>query len=625
MDLPGGFVDLATAYRSADETFVSIIGTVVDLMEPTKTRGSSYMFSFKLLDERLSRAIEGSHGLTCRFFINDLEGMPKVRRVGDMVLLRNVKVITRDMKMVISNHQTEATVFPAESIPSKVFSITYKTDKGLIPRLGIPKHVEKFNLAEQEYVIHVNEAMRSFVELASARSANDSRPLEEREDGPAAKRQKIDTVPRNPKLKAIKDLRGHEKAWADIYAIVIKTFGTANGCDLYVTDYTENQAVRRYTYPEEEVDSIRDGDVYGYNGPKKKAWRGPWGHFVYKVNLKAPHARFADANLNEGDVVLLKNVKMRITPENAFLEGDMWPDDKHPEKIQIQKVKNLAIQEVQEMMARKDKYWNKRNARIAQQEASKVNLSKKEKKRQKKQEKRAAKMAANGSTAFDAEHASLATRPRVNPARTNPSVQCAHEEVNLTRVKDILDATNARHTNEAPDGSTYTLPFINARYRARVRVVDYEPKILEDFAVSSEPIDESSPHKADWAIQSPTYEWLFSLLLEDAILPSGVSDEPEVHRIWVQVHHDSAQWLFGSTFDDPDDLRHNPKLLAKVREKMFILWGNLEEIDGTGPASNTPFECCIQEYGVELDDCDKTYVASKDWKRMHSLFGVTIR
>ncbi|KXT10629.1 hypothetical protein AC579_6621 [Pseudocercospora musae] len=612
--LPAGFVDLATAYRSADETFVSIVGAVVDVMEPTKTRGSSYMFSFKLLDERLSRAIEGSQGLTCRFFKDDLDGLPKVRRVGDMVLLRNVKVTSRDLKMVISNYQTEATVFPAESIPSKAFSIRYKTGKGLIPRLGVPRHIEKLDLAEQEYVIHVNEAMRTFVDLASQGSGNGSRTLEESEAGPAAKRQKIDIVPNNPKLKAIKDLRGGGKAWADIYAIVIKTFGTPNGCDLYVTDYTENQAVRRYPYPEEEVDSVRDGDVYGYNGPKKKAWRGPWGYHVYKVNLKAPHAQFANANLSEGDIVLLKNVKMRVTQENAFLEGDMWPDDKYPEKIQIQKLKRLAIPEVQEMIARKEKYWNKRNARIAQQEATKVNLSKKEKKRQKKQEKRAAKLAENGLKAVSADHAALATRPGMNLARTNPSVQCAHEEVKLTGVKDILDSANSRHTNEAPDGSTYTLPFINAKYRARVRVVDYEPKVLEDFVVSSELIDESSPHKADWAIQSPTYEWFFSLLLEDAILPHGVSEDDVSHRIWVHVHHDSAQWLFGSTFDDPDDLRHNPKLLARVREKMFILWGNLEESGGMG-----------QEYGVELDGHDKSSDESKGWKRMHSLFGVTIR
>ncbi|KXS97459.1 hypothetical protein AC578_7355 [Pseudocercospora eumusae] len=623
MDLPSGFVDLATAYRSAEGTLVSIIGAVVDLMEPTRTRGTSYMFSFKLLDERLSRAIEGSQGLTCRFFMNDLDSMPKVRRVGDMVLLRNVKVTARDVKMVISHHQTETTVFPAENIPTKVFSLTYKTDKGLIPRLGIPRHIEKFNLAEQEYVIHVNEAMRTFVELASEKSGSGNRTLEEPEDGPAAKRQKIDLVPKNPKLKAIKDLRGGEKAWADVYAIVIKAFGTANGCDLYVTDYTENQAVRRYPYPEEELDSIRDGDVYGYNGPKKKAWSGPWGYHVYKVNLKGPHARFADANLSEGDVVLLKNVKMRVTQENSFLEGDMWPDDKYPEKIQIQKLNNLAIPEVQEMMARKEKYWKKRNARMAQQEATKVNMSKKERKRQKRQEKRAAKMAENGVSGTD--YAALATRPRFNPAKTNPSVQCAHEDVNLTRVKDILDSANARHTNEAPDGSTYTLPFINARYRARVRVVDYEPKVLEDFVVSSELIDESSPHKADWAIQSPTYEWFFSLLLEDAITPSGDPNDAESQRIWVHVQHDSAQWLFGSSFDDPDDLRHSPKLLARVREKMFILWGNLEETGGVGQVRNIPFECCIQEYGVELDDHDKTSDESKGWKRMHSLFGVTIR
>ena len=60
----------------------------------------------------------------------------------------------------------------------------------------------------------------------------------------------------------------------------------------------------------------------------------------------------------------------------------------------------------------------------------------------------------------------------------------------------------------------------------------------------------------------------------------------------------------------PTSLRKDPEQLAILRERLFILWGDLEERkktiteeSGQGPlkldrASSRPFTCCIQEYGV---------------------------
>lgn len=69
------------------------------------------------------------------------------------------------------------------------------------------------------------------------------------------------------------------------------------------------------------------------------------------------------------------------------------------------------------------------------------------------------------------------------------------------------------------------------------------------------------------------------------------------------------------------DLRQNETVLAKLREKLFVLWGNLEErkqqmveqgSEGLPALNNMPFECCIKEYGVlvrgamdESDDEDE--------------------
>ena len=64
-------------------------------------------------------------------------------------------------------------------------------------------------------------------------------------------------------------------------------------------------------------------------------------------------------------------------------------------------------------------------------------------------------------------------------------------------------------------------------------------------------------------------------------------------------------------------LRKSPTSLAALREKLFLLWGNLEEqkprnssaprqIDGNSRSpnkketrQNRPFQCCLKEYGVK--------------------------
>lgn len=70
-------------------------------------------------------------------------------------------------------------------------------------------------------------------------------------------------------------------------------------------------------------------------------------------------------------------------------------------------------------------------------------------------------------------------------------------------------------------------------------------------------------------------------------------------------------------------MRSNTQTLAKLREQMAILWGNLEELKVAASlkqqpfpsseaasaqhmgVSNLPFYCCIEEYGQELDEEDR--------------------
>lgn len=105
--------------------------------------------------------------------------------------------------------------------------------------------------------------------------------------------------------------------------------------------------------------------------------------------------------------------------------------------------------------------------------------------------------------------------------------------------------------------------------------------------------------------------------------------------------------------EDPTDLHEDPTLLNKLREKLCILWGDLEERkrDEEEEAeeksrqrvakrprladdhsteedrdqkllSNLPFNCCLEEYGSLREGGDSENIA--DWGREFMMLGVTI-
>jgi protection-of-telomeres protein 1 len=93
--------------------------------------------------------------------------------------------------------------------------------------------------------------------------------------------------------------------------------------------------------------------------------------------------------------------------------------------------------------------------------------------------------------------------------------------------------TNETHNNSLPGGVEYRLPFQNVAYRATVRVVDFFPPKLEDFAVSYNPeykilsdveTDSQDDDDDDDSVMNGTasqhrrrsWEWRFCLLVEDA-------------------------------------------------------------------------------------------------------------
>jgi len=179
---------------------------------------------------------------------------------------------------------------------------------------------------------------------------------------------------------------------------------------------------------------------------------------------------------------------------------------------------------------------------------------------------------------------------------------------------------SAKDTN----GNKFELPFVNQKRRMRVRVIDFFPKALDDFSyyVDMAEHETQSTTESDW---QPHFEWDFFLRLEDASQESA--KDPERATTWVHLTNESAQYLLK---EDAVDLKTDsvgPQ--ASLQEKLFLLWGNLEEVVTAEPGKNLmlqnqPFECCIRELGQELDESDRADPNKREWIRIYEMFGVTI-
>ena len=124
------------------------------------------------------------------------------------------------------------------------------------------------------------------------------------------------------------------------------------------------------------------------------------------------------------------------------------------------------------------------------------------------------------------------------------------------------------------------------------------------------------------------WEWRFCLLLEDAV------PGPGMEKMKVYVANEDAEFLLKL---DAENLHAGPNTLSQLREKLFILWGDLEERKSKSRALQEknpnairgveegkremevprakPFQCCLKEYGVKVRG---------KWERRFRMFGTTI-
>ena len=348
--IPTGFIDLYTASTKSQREaniMVNIMGIVTDVLPPIKSRGPDWQFSFSLADSTLGGI---DNGFKVRFFKSLESEMPQIQGIGDVMILRNLKIMQwSGMTVGISSRNTSWTCFPASSIP-KVMSKNLSINHLKHAHAPLPSE------SEMAYVV----SLRGFGEGNSIAAPSSTIPTST--TIPNAPTQSSTVVSaRREKFALIKDIQVDN--FYDLVGQVVKLFPNNGRVELYITDYTTNSLLYNYVWdapPETALDG-RDGDEFNY-APKSsgtKKWIGPYGKQTLTITLWPPHSEFAEANVEGMNFVYLRNVRIKFSKDGK-IEGSLHTDNRNPDRIDVQIIKRHEDDErVKNVLRRKLEYSKK--------------------------------------------------------------------------------------------------------------------------------------------------------------------------------------------------------------------------------------------------------------------------
>lgn len=610
------------ALKKEDHAYYNVMGVCTDYLQPTQSRGTDLTMKMHLWDLSCADGSAGlsRHGMQIRMFYPSLERCPCLESTGDIVIMRNLKNRSYGSDVFgLSSRTTVWTVIYASSLADSTapdFSdVKYKVDEDR----DLRPSVEEFTYAKQ--LLQTKDpsslsgpAKSTILDVSSVIVAS----------GGQAPTHK-------GKFRLFKDLETPTNgrsglAFADLLGEVIKVYDGNSNVEIKMTDYTEHPLLYPYT------PGTDDQSEY------------PSGRMTMNITCWDEHANYIRAAARSGDLMLgmymqLRNVQIVLDRNGAVLEGKLRGGNSNFGcGISIYKTKeernhNPRFKEL--LQRRKEHKMAQTSAAAGTVLGKRKSVEdggdgdgepkKKSKNARKKERMREAAKVKLKQAADKIEHGQ--TR-----LATNQHVRCENKEVPLTSVSGIL--TGNMLERKTPAGNSYRLPFQNAKYKTHLRVYDYFPDNLQDFCV---PVphhrDEDSHSKIassePWTqLQSPStqWEWQFYLFVADA---NADRDAP---LMIVQVHGQNGDYLLNA---EASDLRHDTRALRQLREKLFVLWGNLqekkdetmksgEELRAEGVTiSSRPFECFVKEFGVEMRTRDRE-ILEDQWERMFAMFGTRI-
>ncbi|KAK3903318.1 hypothetical protein C8A05DRAFT_14714 [Staphylotrichum tortipilum] len=569
------FDDEATA-----GSFVNVIGLVKDCQLPIPTNGSDYKASFELFDLSIQGETDGVKFVIFR----PLADMPQVS-VGDVMvaLAARVQRFRADPLSLITNHRTSIRIYAASKIPKPPKS----AQVALVP--SAPRDVTAPMAEEHAYVSHLYHRIDKYFipdEAAFQQKAEQSLNLK-------------------TKFSLLKDVQ--EGRFCDLVVQVAKE--PHHSCDkatLYVSDYTENPRFYHHVWPGLDGLASAPGDLYGYTSitadAPKKDWVGPYGKMALQVSCFEPHASYVRDEVRAGEWVSLRNVQIKLGNNGQFLEGFLRRErgGGYERKVNVQALethdRDTIDPNLKEAIRRMRDYGKKRKQQIKEIKASQA--------------------AGEKRNAFDSLEQQADRPPNTRDRRKRmraaaqgqqakepPLVDSLCLELNdevtaevhpspFTTITSILGPPLYETTlNNHP--ASLPVPFTCAKYRALVRVVDFFPPSLQDFASPRKPTvydalsdnednsdvlssDDDDDDDDGAAGTDRIWEWRFALQLEDPTPPPkpGKKTPDPPPRLWVLVDNADAQCLTGL---NATDLGEDPQTLGQLRARMCTLWGNLEE------------------------------------------------
>ncbi|KAG0123304.1 hypothetical protein HOY82DRAFT_511468 [Tuber indicum] len=315
----------------------------------------------------------------------------------------------------------------------------------------------------------------------------------------------------------------------DLAGVVVKTFPGNGNYTVYLTDYTKNSMLHSYEWGgSRRIGAGGDDDDFDYTGRGRglgnQDWPGPWGQYTLQVTLWDNHAVAANRLFYVGAHVSLQNVRAKRNGDGK-LEGTLNGDRQFPDKVLVSLIKDMNDPRVKQIAIRCKEYTRRFEDDRLRYEKEMVEKMEGKLEEPKKEQGKERKMEVNAHI-----RALKASQP-------------------ITPISEIAEPQDL-------DG-----PFANRIYKIRCRVIDYLPQQLEDFAVLQ------TKHSG--------WTWRFALLVEGE---DGAT-------LRVIVEGPDAEYLLGRP---AANLRTDRQELSALREKLFILWGNLGEVKDQQLKSRTP-------------------------------------
>ncbi|KAG7115632.1 Protection of telomeres protein 1 like [Verticillium longisporum] len=614
---------------------------VKECLLPIPTNGQDFKSTLRLFD--LSTQ-DGYDGLSLVIFRPE-HLMPRVG-AGDVIIMQSAKLqrYKGDLSLV-THHRTCLHVYQASIIPQypQSANLALKAD----PRNPTSKpllHAEAF----VSWLYH---------SINKSSVPSDAQFREKAE-------QSLNLKDKFSRLEHIREGRFYDL----VVQVVREPYDLVDKATVWITDYTENETFFPMTAGCEE------SDPYNYTPAKStdvsqsstSAFEGPYGKRCMQLTCFETHAAFIKRWVRQGAYVRLKNIQIKYGHNGQNLEGFLRQDrEASLFKVQIEVLETTDAENanlhLKELIRRKRDYFKGRKKEIKLASAGTTGSQKR-------------------SVVEESGDGDNAQGPVVD---LNGYVKCANEDQPASTIKSLIKRVNYSTTSHGT-AMDIQLPFTCLKYRVNARVVDFHPPRLLDFACSrkrseTDILSDCSSSSSDMDEEDNgvlnnselVWEWRFALSLQEASAPGQQIDgTPET--VWVFVDNGEAEHLTGLT---ACDLRKHPDTLSQLRERLFTLWGNLEELKSkqtakpkakkpppkpnNGPppdssdeegvktrreedtttgdahgspnpglaAQNRPFSCCVRQYGVRVPEEDPQKANAgegKRWERAYGLFGTKV-